>query len=186
MITLYEQRRAEIEKYERAYKHPNYRMGDQRKMQAQDNILSVSHECKTYLDVGCGRGEMVAFAADLGMEATGLEMVSYLVADNVLYGNALALPYDNKSHDLVTMYDVIEHLLPDDTEQALRELNRVAKRHVFLTANNKPSRSLGEELHVNKRPYPEWDRIIRQCFDGQVTWLSQHEACISETWRISW
>jgi hypothetical protein len=88
------------------------------------------------------------------------------------------------------MLDVIEHLIPGDDERACRELGRVARRHIIVTANNRPSmRHIGEDLHINKRPHEEWDRLFRGWFaPAEVTWLKKmrHDqgTNASAAWRI--
>ena len=176
----------EIEKYKQVYQHENYRMGDARRLYAEQNVRSATDCCDTYLDVGCGRGEMVRFAENLGYHAIGLEAVDYLTSkDKVFEGLAWDMPFKDNSFDLVTMFDVIEHLLPEDTERTLAELRRVAGKQLFITAANYSSKSLGVELHVNRRSYEEWDKILRKAFEGDhVEWLPRKHGINSETWHI--
>jgi hypothetical protein len=87
---------------------------------------------------------------------------------------------------VVSLFDVIEHLIPGDDELACRELARVAKRHILITANNRPSfNKAGDDLHINKRPYEEWDQLFKSWFHGaRVTWIRGHRSYISEAWRV--
>ena len=176
----------EIEKYKNVYQHENYRMGDARRLYAEENLRTAAQNCNSHLDVGCGRGEMVAFARGLGFHAMGVEAVDYLTdGDSIVEGVAWDLPFNDDSFDLVTLFDVIEHLLPEDTERALLELRRVAGKQLFITAANYSSKSLGVELHVNRRSYEEWDRILRNVFAGDyVEWLPRKHGINSETWHI--
>src|SRR5262245_63959388 len=84
----------------------------------------------SYLDVGCGRGEMLRQAQSLGFRLIhGLEVVPALIDnERVTYGEAYALPYDDHTWDVVVLFDVLEHLLPGDDEAACREAGRVARR----------------------------------------------------------
>ncbi len=83
------------------------------------------------LDVGCGTGanlEMlsefgVAGGVDVSAEALSFCRERGLV--NVKQGAAEALPYDDKSFDLVTGLDVVEHL--DDDLAGLKEMRRVLR-----------------------------------------------------------
>lgn len=175
----------EVNKYVMAYQHERYRMGANRKTYAQDVVRRAKSECITHLDVGCGRGEMVDFAKNLGYESTGTEVVDYLAErDNVILAPAWDLPMEDGSIDLVTCFDVIEHILPEDCMSVLKEINRVAGKQIYITANNMPSQSLGVELHVNKLPYLEWDKIFREVFDGEVEWLPRKYNIPSETWHV--
>jgi ubiquinone/menaquinone biosynthesis C-methylase UbiE len=175
----------EIDKYKKVYQVEEYRMGGARKAYAEENVQSAT-DCASYLDVGCGRGEMVAFSRNLGMDSKGVEAVDYLTnGDDVVQGLAWDLPFKSKSIDLVTLFDVIEHILPEDTFKVLHELGRVAKKRLFITAANYSSKSLGEELHINIKDYSEWDKVIREAFPtATVTWLPRKHNIASETWSV--
>jgi 2-polyprenyl-3-methyl-5-hydroxy-6-metoxy-1,4-benzoquinol methylase len=181
-------RRAEEEKkYVNAYAHENYRMGDARKLYAKELLKGVTLESKSHLDVGCGRGEMVSYGKFLGMRSIGIETCPTLLDGlHVIKGYAHDVPFGDKSFDVVTMFDVIEHLLPEDEPLVLTELKRVARKHIFLTAANYPSKSLGTELHINVKPYESWDAIFREVYhDGwKVHWLPRKYGINSETWWI--
>lgn len=176
---------AEIAKYKMAYGHPRYRMGDARKAAALAEMAGLPSPWRgRYLDVACGRGEMLDTALNLGFaEAQGTEVVPDLLGERVTYAVAWDLPFEDDSFDVVTLFDVIEHILPGDDEKVCRELARVARRCVLLTANNHPSNSLGVELHVNRRPYEEWDGLFKTWFPGRVTWRPAGGSP-SETWRV--
>lgn len=180
-----EARRAEHEKYERAYQ-TEYGMSGARMKDARNDLHALP--CRgSYLDVGCGRGEMLHHARDFGFAPVhGVEVVRNLVDGNlVVYGEAHALPFDDNSFDVVTLFDVIEHLLPGDDEEACREMARVARKHIVLTANNRDSHLHdGTDLHINKRAYDEWDRLFRDWFPGEVTWIKGNRHYVSEAWRV--
>jgi len=164
-------RQAELDKYIVCYKRDRYAMGANRKHDCERMFDLVSGE--SYLDIGCGRGEMLDYAERKGFRVQGVETVPYL-ADGKRVIRALGheLPFADKSFDVVSMLDVIEHLLPGDDEAVCRELARVARRFVLLTASNNPSHcpDTGADLHINKRPYAEWDALFREWFHGDVVW----------------
>lgn len=184
--TLTAAQAAEIAKYEICYQAPNYRMSADRGRGARRGLAEVPWR-GGYLDVGCGRGEMLDHAAALGFEpVAGAEMVEALLGrPGVQKAVAWDLPWGDAAFDVVSLFDVIEHLLPGDDEQACRELARVAKHCVLITANNLTSIHKGVELHVNRRPYEEWDGLFRAWFPGAtVRWLKHLRAKNSEFWRI--
>jgi ubiquinone/menaquinone biosynthesis C-methylase UbiE len=134
---------------------------------------------------------MLKEAARMGFRLVkGTEIVDSLCdGKNVVKAWVHALPFADGSFDVVTMFDVIEHLIPGDDEAACRELRRVARKHVMISANNMPSiRLLGVDLHINKRPYDEWDRLFREWFaPATVTQLPRvHDVGpkASPLWRI--
>jgi ubiquinone/menaquinone biosynthesis C-methylase UbiE len=175
---------AEVDKYEAAYRSQGYRMGEAR-MQAALAALSGLPCRGALLDVGCGRGEMLAQAANLGFDPVcGAEVVSYLVGGAVVQAPAWDLPFADKSFDVVTMFDVIEHLHEPDGLAALRELRRVASRFVVITAANF-SHVVGEvELHITRKPYADWDALIRRHVGPAATWLPRRFDACSETWVV--
>lgn len=180
-------RAAEHAKYGRCYGDlPNYRMGDKRMIDAIRELKAIPAR-GSYLDVSTGRGEMLGNAEAMGFQAVqGTEIVPLLVdGARVVKAEAHNLPFLDGQFEVVSMFDVIEHLIPGDDELACRELARVASRHVLLTANNRPSvnRQTGDDLHINKRPYQEWDALFREWFPGTVTWLGNQEY-VSEAWRV--
>jgi SAM-dependent methyltransferase len=102
------------------------------------------------LDVGCGAGGMLELLARYG-DVTGLDSSPELVEfchergfPDVVVGSAYELPVRDASVDLITMFDLIEHV-PDHV-RALREARRAlapdgrlfisTPAYQFLYANN--------------------------------------------------
>lgn len=83
------------------------------------------------LDIGCGTGATLAELSKLGRTIgidTAKEAISYCKKrglKNVRLGNALNLPFKSRRFDLVTMFDVLEHI--NDDYRVLREIKRVLK-----------------------------------------------------------
>jgi ubiquinone/menaquinone biosynthesis C-methylase UbiE len=182
---LEQARASEVAKYVNAYRSSTYRMGDARRYHAE---LALSALPKgSLLDVGCGRGETMRMAADMGFSPVrGLEVVPYLCVPGVDQGFAHAIPHSDGSFDVVTMFDVMEHLLPEDTETVCRELERVAKRYVLLTVHNGSSQHNGVELHINRRAsYDAWYEFFKRTFSGSVTWMPRCGS-ISEMFKVSY
>lgn len=179
-------RKVEHEKYNRAYAmNPNYRMGERRMMDAVNDLRAIPAR-GSYLDVSCGRGEMLQHAKEMGFRAVmGTEIIADLLRPNVIYSEVHQIRLVTNFAEVVSMFDVIEHLIPGDDELACKELARVASKHVLITANNRPSfNKAGDDLHINKRPYEEWDALFRDWFPGTVTWVKGERNYVSEAWRI--
>ncbi len=177
----------EQEKYTRAYEAPNYKMGLKRKADAVRDLSRIPQR-GAYLDVSCGKGEMLTEAEKMGFRPVqGTEIVPALIdGTRVVRAEVHALPFTDKSFDVASLLDVIEHLIPGDDRMACAELQRVARKYILITANNRDSfNHLKQQLHINKRPYQVWDSMFRQWFTGTVTWIKdarrQH---VSEAWRI--
>lgn len=68
------------------------------------------------------------------------------------------LPYKNKEFDVITCFDVLEHLIEEDVETALSEFARVAKKIVVLSVCFRKSINEvnGENLHATIKPQNWW------------------------------
>jgi len=175
-------RLAEQQKYPECYKDTRYRMGGARKTDAFKAMDSVAGQ--SYLDVGCGRGEMLDKALERGFtDVHGVEVVPDLIdGERVVQGTVQSIPFADKSVDVVTLMDVIEHLVPGDEVIACQELERVAKHTILVTANNRPSVHNGFDLHINIKSYDDWDAFFREVFSGTVTHIKS--AYFSQMWRV--
>ncbi|HVZ77316.1 MAG TPA: methyltransferase domain-containing protein [Gemmatimonadaceae bacterium] len=99
----------------------------------------------TLLDVGTGLADLPARAARLarrhGVALTtigcdGSELLLRLGRARVTHaacGHALALPFADRSVDVVTCSQVLHHFAHDDAVTLLRELHRVARRAVIVS-----------------------------------------------------
>lgn len=183
-VPLRDRRAVEHKKYVRAYTVSEYGMGQRRMADTLRDLTALPRG--SLLDVGCGRGEILDHALSLGFgPVAGTEVVPSLIGGRVVYGEVHALPFSARAFDVATMFDVIEHLIPGDDELACRELARVARKHILVTANNETSqRATGEELHINRRAYEEWDALFRLWFPGSVTWISEERQHPSQAWRV--
>lgn len=154
-------RESEAEKYVEMYKDPNYRMPGHR----QNGVYKILQErpSGTLLDVGTGRGETLDLATLLGYTARGTETVDYLVESRKDTIRALLpnLPFADKDFDTVTCFEVIEHLLPVDVVPALRELARLAKHRVIISAAICSDIRGGVELHPSWRTEKEWEETFK-------------------------
>lgn len=86
------------------------------------------------LDLGCGRGEVVAELLGRGIDATGVDYAAAAVALSaelaagrglVVQADALALPFPTGCFDRVLLGDVIEHLPWPMAVRAMVEVGRV-------------------------------------------------------------
>ena len=85
------------------------------------------------LDVGCGTGEYVRRATELGFLASGIEPAEAMrkvaleknPSSTILDGIATALPFPDNTFDLVICIEVLRYLHREDNRQALREMHRV-------------------------------------------------------------
>jgi len=96
------------------------------------------------LDVGCAKGYMLHDFQLLLPNATveGIDVSEYAIENaiddmkgKVHVANAMDLPYDDDSFDLVIAINTIHNLPLEECKTSIRELQRVAKKHAFLTVD---------------------------------------------------
>ena len=175
-------RSAEVEKYVDAYRDPSYRMGDGR-LRAMTEIIKPYRG--SFLDVGRGRGELLRVAQSLGYRPTyGMEAVPNLCGDTILHGTINAIPYPDKSFDVVTCVDVIENILEYDIVPGLKELERVTKGTLFIAAADFPDWRNGINLHPSARPYSQWDELFRANLTGKISIAGMTST--SQVWQVTY
>jgi len=114
-------------------------------MKEIEDALAEVPQRATLLDVGTGLGDIPcrarSFAAEKGIELTtvGLDSVLELArasrhAVNIaVCGNALHLPFADRSVDIVMCSQVLHHFIAADASRLLREMDRVARVRVVVS-----------------------------------------------------
>lgn len=94
------------------------------------------------LDVGCAKGFMLHDFKELmpNLTIAGLDISEYAmehaletVKPFLRVGNAKQLPYEDNAFDLVISINTIHNLPLSECKQALREIERVSRKHAFVT-----------------------------------------------------
>lgn len=95
------------------------------------------------LDVGCGRGELLHLASEVGATAVGTdyaEAALSLARENgrgrVARCDAKALPFAERTFDRVFLLGVVDHLHPWELSACFGELARVLKPGGFVVLHN--------------------------------------------------
>ncbi len=120
------------------------------------------------VDFGCGRNNFIGALRRVGIDGLGIDF-AFPEADITRAMHKTGL-LDGVA-DVVTSFDALEHLLPEDVDAVLAEMRRVArpKAHFVFSICMRPSRTIvaGEGLHPTVRPLAWWLDRIRQV--GTVT-----------------
>lgn len=97
-------------------------------------LRNLNAKSGSLLDVGCGRGYWLDLVADKcpNLELTGVDFFDDLPLKRSKYvrGNVEALPFPDKSFDIVTCQHTIEHL--KDLPKAIEEMKRVARKQIII------------------------------------------------------
>jgi len=100
---------------------------------------------QSVLDIGCAKGFLVHdFREALpGLEAVGLDVSEYAIANAMPdvkpflhIGTATELPYPDHHFDLVVSVNTLHNLYLPDLFKALREIERVGRRHKFIVMDS--------------------------------------------------
>jgi ubiquinone/menaquinone biosynthesis C-methylase UbiE len=138
------------------------------------------------LDVGCAKGFMLNDFRLLMPKArlAGVDVSEYAIMNAledvkplVQVGNAKALPFPDKSFDLVLAINTIHNLKYEDCKQSLREIQRVSARHSFVMVDAYKTEEQREAmlnwvltaetmLHVD-----DWLQLFREAgYKGDYYW----------------
>lgn len=94
------------------------------------------------LDVGCGKGFMLHDFKELmpDLKIAGIDVSPYAI-DNAMpsvkselrVGNAVEIPFPDKSFDLIISINTIHNLPLAECKHSLKEIERVSRKHAFIT-----------------------------------------------------
>jgi len=130
----------------------------------RDTLMALVRDCSplTILDAGCGEGiNLLTLCeaddwslAGIDLDADSLQIARDALPDRVALdqGDLEALPYPDRSFDLVIGTEVLEHV--DDPAAALREMARVSSQHLVLSVPREP---IWRVANVSRGKY--WTRL---------------------------
>jgi 2-polyprenyl-3-methyl-5-hydroxy-6-metoxy-1,4-benzoquinol methylase len=114
------------------------------------------------LDIGCGEGYYVRDAMEEGINAYGIDISTHAlekalseVKDRITFGSITEIPFGNEEFDVMTAFDVIEHIQPKDTSNMIEEIRRVLKPNgiiIITTPNSNFGSWVFDLTHINVRP----------------------------------
>lgn len=147
-------------KYHNLYHHKAYAFygHSNHGHKAHDLVSDMMNEAqnKSLLDVGCGWNEFVQQFRERhpGKRALGAD---FACPGADLIACATRLPLEAKSIGVLTAFDMLEHLLPEQVPFVLAEFARVAENFVF-SISHVPShvKWKGETLHPTVQPVEWW------------------------------
>ena len=114
---------------------------------------------KSVIDVGCAIGDLVEYFLEKGLDAYGLEGTENIIpwikiSQWRLYFKDLRMKIDlGKKFDLVTCFEVFEHIEPEYADILLANLTGMSDRLLISAAP--PGQ--GGHYHVNCQPISYWN-----------------------------
>lgn len=107
---------------------------------------------------------MVYALYQLGVDAYGIDVSRYAVEnakpevrDRVKLGKAQEIDYPDNSFDLVTAFDVLEHIKEEEVPQVCAELLRVSKKWVIVRVPTREEPGDLDAYHETIRPKAWWE-----------------------------
>ena len=119
--------------------------------------LSAQHlkSADSVLDLGCGPGETSVVMSELVKSVTAVDISGRAIEwahenhprDNVSYVHSDILTFlkTAEKYSVVTMYDVVEHLLPEQRPAILRKVSQIADRVIINIPTAECLRNLDPE-----------------------------------------
>jgi SAM-dependent methyltransferase len=138
------------------------------------------------LDVGCAKGFLVKDLMKVcpGLEAFGIDISEYAVMNcepevigRLHVGNAVRLPFPDRSFDAVLAINTIHNLERAACVRALKEIERLAPGRGYIQVDayrNEAERKIFEDWMLTARTYAmprEWEEILREArYSGDYYW----------------
>lgn len=140
------------------------------------------------LDVGCAKGFLLHDFLQVvpGITVAGVDISEYVLTNAMetvkpfLYlASARDLPFPDKSFDLAISIATIHNLELDDVKIALRELERVSRRHKFIKVGayrNEEERIALDKWNVVAKTFLScdgWERLFAEVgYTGDYCWFT--------------
>ena len=164
---------------ERKFGYGGYKYDGRWKKVAEPLIRHYSLEQgDRVLDVGCGKGFLLHDMMQTlpGLEVEGIDISEYAIEHAkpevkpfLKVGNAIDLPFEDNSFDLVVSLNTVHNPYCYELDKALREIERVGKKHKYIVVESYRN----EEEKVNLMYWV----LTGECFFAPKEWEWWFEQC---------
>jgi len=190
-----------VETYEAWYEGPGQR-AERLEKELLMHLLHWIGDGQSLLDVGFGSGHFARFFNRLGLGVIGLDISLPMVCEAArlgsppaILGDALRLPFDDRSFDIVAIVTTLEFVT--SPLRVIKEAVRVARRGVLIGTLNRASR-LGRRIESSTddtwrsaklMTVPELrQRLVAACENRRhaLRWLTTLWPGLSRALRLPW
>ena len=154
---------SEKQKYEGIYSSPEQYPTYGRTNHGKRAVPLVEKDtASSLLDVGCGYNDFVAEIKTKKPSVRAIG-VDFACPGADIIAEAHSLPFQDKEFDLLTSFDMLEHLTEDKVLSTLLEMARVSKRFLLsISYVDSVTKWKGQTLHPTVRPEEWWvDRLMQ-------------------------
>ena len=150
------------------------------------NYYNLNEE-SSILDVGCAKGFMLHDFVGLipGISVKGIDISKYAVENSmedmrhhVQVADARKIPFEDDSFDLVISINTIHNLERDELITALKEIQRVSRKHAFITVDayhNKEEKEAMYAWNLTAKTIlsvPMWIKLFNEAgYTGDFFWF---------------
>lgn len=121
------------------------------------------------VDIGCGWNEFANALRNLPNQPKHIVGVDFACPGADVIADAQNLPFKRKQFDVLTAFDMLEHLRPEQVDAVLAEMERVSHRFVFsISYVDSVNRWQGQTLHPTVRPQEWWMRRLIKAGAGEL------------------
>jgi ubiquinone/menaquinone biosynthesis C-methylase UbiE len=133
----------------------------------------VSHNPTSILEIGIGNGFVSRYLRQRGFNVVTLDIDKRLNPD--VAGSALNIPFSDETFEVVTCYELLEHLPYGNFEKAISEVFRVSNSYVLLSL---PDANRVYRIYIQIPKLGEFKKLVEiprlrkpiHHFDGQHCW----------------
>ena len=160
----------EIRKYDYLFKNNNLYNANKNhpRYAVAEKLLKSCGKVKLVADIGCGRGIFFDKLQKKGLQVIGMDPSMVIVNSRkspfIVQGTCDNTPFANDLFDVVFCLDVLEHIPEKLISDSLRELYRISKKYLIISAASHEDIVENLKVHVSVKPYPEWEKIISKHF----------------------
>jgi cyclopropane fatty-acyl-phospholipid synthase-like methyltransferase len=121
-----------------------------------------THDIKTVLDYGCGKGVMLYNYREI---FSNIEFDGYDIAMDEFR------TIKQQSYDVVFSNDVLEHIEPEYLNNVLKHINSLSSRYVWLRIDTIPAKKIlsdGRNAHLILENQTWWEKKLLQFISGNI------------------